>query len=104
MEAVGQLTGGLAHDFNNLLTIITGNLELLDMALDDPKARDLIRRANETARMGARHTGHILTFNRRQALQPTIVNLNNVTVGMTELLRRSLKEPINVTSELTPAL
>ena len=104
MEAVGQLTGGLAHDFNNLLTIITGNLELLDMRLEDPVDRDLVRRADEAARMGARLTGRLLTFGRRSALTPTIVNLNDTTVGMTELLRRSLGENISVTSELAPDL
>ena len=104
MEAVGQLTGGLAHDFNNLLTIITGNLELLDMQLEDPQPRDLVRRADEAARMGARLTGRLLTFSRRQALQPTVVNLNDVTIGMTELLRRSLGETVNVTSELASNL
>jgi PAS domain S-box-containing protein len=104
MEAVGQLTGGLAHDFNNLLTIIIGNLELLDMRLDDEGDRDLIRRADEAARMGARLTGRLLTFGRRGALQPTVVNLNDTTVGMTELLRRSLGEAVTVTSELASDL
>lgn len=104
MEAVGQLTGGLAHDFNNLLTVITGNLELLDMRLENEVDRDLVRRAEEAARMGARLTGRLLTFSRRRALQPTVVNLNDTTVGMTELLRRSLGESVNVTSELAPDL
>jgi PAS domain S-box-containing protein len=104
MEAVGQLTGGLAHDFNNLLTVITGNLELLDMRLENDVDRDLVRRAEEAARMGARLTGRLLTFSRRRALQPTVVNLNDTTVGMTELLRRSLGERVNVTSELAPDL
>ena len=104
MEAVGQLTGGLAHDFNNLLTIISGNLELLDMRVEGAEERDLIRRADEAARMGARLTGRLLTFSRRHALQPTVVNLNDTTVGMTELLRRSLGEIIIVTSELASDL
>ena len=104
MEAVGQLTGGLAHDFNNLLTVITGNLELLDMRLESEVDRDLVRRAEEAARMGARLTGRLLTFSRRRALQPTVVNLNDTTVGMTELLRRSLGERVNVTSALAPDL
>ena len=34
LEAIGQLAGGIAHDFNNLLTVITGNLELIEMRLD----------------------------------------------------------------------
>ena len=104
MEAVGQLTGGLAHDFNNLLTVISGNLELLDMRIEGEPERDLIRRADEAARMGARLTGRLLTFSSRRALQPTLVNLNDTTVGMTELLRRTLGESISVTSELAPDL
>ncbi|MFM9938116.1 MAG: PAS domain S-box protein [Hyphomicrobiaceae bacterium] len=104
MEAVGQLTGGLAHDFNNLLTVITGNLELLDMRVEGAEERDLIRRADEAARMGARLTGRLLTFSRRRALQPTVLNLNEVTLGMTELLRRTLGETVSVAPELAPDL
>jgi PAS domain S-box-containing protein len=104
MEAVGQLTGGLAHDFNNLLTVITGNLELLDMRIEAEDERDLVRRATEAARMGARLTGRLLTFSRRRALQPTVLNLNDTTVGMTELLRHSLGEAVSVTSDLAPEL
>ena len=104
LEAVGQLTGGLAHDFNNLLTVITGNLELLDMRVEGREERDLIRRADEAARMGARLTGRLLTFSRRRALQPTVLNLNDTTLGMTELLRRTLGENVSVTSKLAPDL
>ncbi len=96
MEAVGQLTGGLAHDFNNLLTVITGNLELLDMTLDDEKSRDMVRRADEAARMGARLTGRLLTFSRRRKLQPVVLDINEAVLSLTELLRRSLGENVSV--------
>ena len=104
MEAVGQLTGGIAHDFNNLLTIITGNLELLDMTLDDERARDLVRRADEAARMGARLTGRLLTFSRKRNLNPTVLDLNETAIGMSDLLRHSLGEAITVTTDLAPGL
>jgi PAS domain S-box-containing protein len=104
MEAVGQLTGGLAHDFNNLLTVITGNLELLDMRLEDETARDLVRRADEAARMGARLTGRLLTFSRRRRLQPSRIDLNEAVLGMMELMRRTLGETIGVGATLAPGL
>ena len=69
MEAFGQLTGGIAHDFNNLLTVITGNLELLEMRLEDEKAKALLQRAQDAAEMGARLTARLLTFARRRQLR-----------------------------------
>ncbi|WP_342363998.1 PAS domain S-box protein [Terrarubrum flagellatum] len=104
MDAIGQLTGGVAHDFNNLLTVISGNLELLDMRLDDERARDLVRRADEAARMGARLTERLLTFSRRRKLQPSVLDLNEVALGMLELLRRSLGETVRVDANLAPDL
>lgn len=100
MEAFGQLTGGVAHDFNNLLTVITGNLELLEMRLTDPKHRELLQRAQDAAGMGARLTGRLLTFARRRRFAPTRLNLNDQVRGMAELLERTLGEQISLSTTL----
>ena len=57
MDAIGQMAGGIAHDFNNLLTVITGNLELLDMAETGAKSRALITDALAAAELGAESAG-----------------------------------------------
>ena len=104
MEAVGQLTGGIAHDFNNLLTIITGNLELLEMEIENEQHRDLLSRANDAAMMGARLTNRLLTFARRRRLDPVILDLNDQVLSMAELLRRTLGEAIALGTLLEPQL
>jgi PAS domain S-box-containing protein len=104
LEAYGQLTGGVAHDFNNLLTIITGNQELLEMRLKDERDRSLLKRAQDAAEMGARLTSRLLTFARRRKLEPVVVNLNDLILGMAELLRRTLGEPVQMSSVLASAL
>ena len=103
MEAFGQLTGGIAHDFNNLLTVITGNLELLEMRLKDEKQRVLLSRAQDAADMGARLTGRLLTFARRRQFKTSALNLNEHVMGMAELLERTLGEPITLTTVLERA-
>jgi PAS domain S-box-containing protein len=103
MEAFGQLTGGVAHDFNNLLTVITGNLELLEMRLTDPKNRGLLQRAKDAADMGARLTGRLLTFARRRRYAPSRLNLNDLVLGMAELLERTLGEQISLSTTLERA-
>jgi PAS domain S-box-containing protein len=103
MEAFGQLTGGVAHDFNNLLTVITGNLELLEMRLTDPKNRGLLQRAKDAADMGARLTGRLLTFARCRRYAPSRLNLNDLVLGMAELLERTLGEQISLSTTLERA-
>jgi PAS domain S-box-containing protein len=109
MEAVGQLTGGIAHDFNNLLTIIMGNLELLDTRVkDDAAGQKSILTALSAVRRGAELTSRLLAVSRRQALSPDSIEINQLVMGMTELLQRSLGEEIEIGSqreqELWPAL
>ena len=104
MEAFGQLTGGIAHDFNNLLTVISGNQELLEMRLDDAKDLALLRRSQEAAEMGARLTARLLTFARRRQLEPTILNLNEQIIAMTELLQRSIGDHVTLKTNLAPNL
>ena len=103
MEAFGQLTGGIAHDFNNLLTVIIGNLELLEMRLQDEKSRTLLQRAYDAAGMGSRLTARLLTFARRRALVAAPLNLNEIVIGMAEILERSLGEQITLATSLEAA-
>ncbi len=100
MEAYGQLTGGIAHDFNNLLTVISGNLELLDMRIADEKQRVLLNRAIDAAEMGARLTARLLTFARRRSFSVAPVNVNELVIGLAELFERTLGEQISLTTLL----
>jgi PAS domain S-box-containing protein len=104
MEAFGQLTGGIAHDFNNLLTIVLGNLEFLEARIAAEDERVLLRRAADAAQMGARLTSRLLSFARRQRLAPAVLNLNELMLGIAELLKRSLGEQITLTTVFSGAL
>ncbi|MBT9488115.1 MAG: response regulator [Rubrivivax sp.] len=97
LEAVGQLTGGVAHDFNNLLTVVMGNAELLvEMNADRPAQRQLAEMIVSAAQRGAELTQRLLAFARKQALDPKVVDLNELVAGMDGLLRRSLGEHIEI--------
>jgi PAS domain S-box-containing protein len=104
MEAFGQLTGGVAHDFNNLLTIVLGNLERLQPTLTDEEQKDAARRAADAAQMGARLTSRLLSFARRRTLAPTVLNLNELVLGIAEILKRALGERITLTTVLAGEL
>ena len=104
MEAIGQLTGGLAHDFNNLLTVISGNLEMLERRLIDREQREMLTEAQEATEIGARLTGRLLAFGRRQPLEPKPIDLGALVLGMGDLLRHSLGEPVRLETRLAPGL
>lgn len=100
MDAIGKLTGGVAHDFNNLLTVILGNadaiLDRVDLESLPPSIRKqvgLIRVAGERA---ADLTHRLLTFARRQPLEPVETDINELLAGVDELLRRTLGDGVEV--------
>jgi PAS domain S-box-containing protein len=101
MDAIGQLTGGVAHDFNNLLTIIIGNLELLEMQMGEFEHSSLVTEALEAADLGARLTDRLLAFARRSPLEPRVVDLNDLAMGLTDMLHRTLGAPIELSTELS---
>jgi PAS domain S-box-containing protein len=97
MEAVGHLTGGLAHDFNNLLQVIRGNLELLEPAVESNEAaRRRLAGALHGVDRAAQLTRQLLAFARRQPLEPKVINLSRLIGDMTDLLRRTLGEGVQV--------
>jgi PAS domain S-box-containing protein len=97
MEAVGQLTGGVAHDFNNLLTAIIGNLEMLTSILPaGAPGRRYAEGALKAASRGSRLTEQLLTFSRRQEIQPEIVDINDLLHDTLMLCQRTVGEGIEI--------
>ncbi|SEL03673.1 hybrid sensor histidine kinase/response regulator [Halomonas daqiaonensis] len=97
MEAIGHLTGGMAHDFNNLLTVVMGNADLLVEALaDDTRLSPLAQAVADSAQRGADLTQRLLAFARRQALAPQPTDINRLIHGLTEMLRRTLGDQIEL--------
>jgi signal transduction histidine kinase/ActR/RegA family two-component response regulator len=98
MEALGRLAGGVAHDFNNLLTVIKGHSELIIERLPtkDPLlgSGQQIRKAADRA---ASLTRQMLAFSRRQALEPTVFDMNSLVADMYKLLKRLIHEDIEFT-------
>ena len=103
MEAVGQLTGGLAHDFNNLLAIIIGNLSVLQERLGGGAGAEYVDPALQAARRGAELIRRLLTFSRRQTLEPCAVEVGTLVQNISHLLVRTLGETIRVRLRLPAA-
>lgn len=105
MEVIGQLTGGVAHDFNNLLAVIIGNLDLLRKRLpDDPRSARLIETAMKGAERGAALTQRMLSFARRQELEPEAVEVPRLVAEMTDLLQRSIGPSVAIEIDFAPDL
>jgi PAS domain S-box-containing protein len=76
MDALGQLTGGVAHDFNNILMVITGHIQALKKAVaDNPKLAQAAEAISLAAQRGEALTRQLLTFARRQTVNPTVLDV-----------------------------
>jgi len=99
MESIGQLTGGLAHDFNNMMAIVIGSLDIAKLRLtgaEHPKIVACIDNAMEGAQRATVLTSRLLAFSRQQPLAPQTVDANKLISGMSELLRRTIAEHVQV--------
>jgi len=102
---VGRLAGGVAHDFNNLLTLINGYSESVLKALRPsdplyPYAQE-IKRAGEHA---ASLTNQLLTFSRKQVIQPRPLDMSTIVNDAERMLQRLIGEDIELVTTLDPLL
>ncbi|HEY1206315.1 MAG: PAS domain S-box protein [Bryobacteraceae bacterium] len=98
LEALGRLAGEVAHDFNNLLTIIGGHSQIALESIDRSQTalhRD-VEIVVEAAGRASALTRQLLTFSRRQALQPRVLDLNRVVTKMAKMLERVTREDIEL--------
>jgi two-component system cell cycle sensor histidine kinase/response regulator CckA len=105
MEAVGRLAGGIAHDFNNQLTIVQGYCKLLlDRLPPESSVRDLVLEIIKAAERSAKLTNQLLTFGRKQLLNPEILELKDVLLELLDPLRRLIGEDIKIDLRLSKEL
>ncbi|PVZ59339.1 hybrid sensor histidine kinase/response regulator [Pseudomonas sp. B1(2018)] len=103
MEAVGQLTGGIAHDFNNMLTGIIGSLDLMQRYIAEGRANEIGRfteAAVSSANRAAALTHRLLAFSRRQSLNRTPLNPNDLIRSLEDLLSRTKGDHIELKLQL----
>jgi PAS domain S-box-containing protein len=104
MEAIGQLAGGIAHDFNNLLTAIIGYGHLLkNDARHDARMSAYVGHILTAADRAAILTNDLLTFSRKQIMNPQPVDLNTIIRNMESLLSRVIGEDIELSTVMTDA-
>ncbi|MGI4936264.1 MAG: ATP-binding protein, partial [Janthinobacterium lividum] len=105
MESLGKLTGGVAHDFNNLLQVISGNLQLLAIDIaGNERAERRVSSAIAGVSRGAKLASQLLSFGRRQPLEPKVVNIGRYIAGVDDMLRRAIGEAIEIETVIAGGL
>ena len=105
LDALGQLTGGVAHDFNNLLMIISGSLYTLRKAVgDDPKSQRALSAIEGATKRGASLTSQLLTFARRQSVNPQAVDVAERIDAVREVLDAAVGSAVTLQFDVEPGV
>ncbi|MBI5131147.1 MAG: response regulator [Rhodopseudomonas palustris] len=105
MQAIGQLTGGVAHDLNNVLTVLTGGIEILTEGVADrPALKEVALMVDQAVSRASDMTHGLLSFARKQPLQPRSIDVSALMQDTARLLRSTLGGLIEIEFESVPGL
>ena len=105
MESIGRLAGGVAHDLNNLLTPIVGYADLLKREyFQNPHAVERIDHILTASEKAKRLVQQLLSFSRKQILDMKTIDLNQVLSSFHDILRRTIRENIDIQMHLSQEL
>ncbi len=104
LDALGQLTGGVAHDFNNLLMIISGSLHIMKKGVGaDAKLQRAISAMEAATKRGAALTSQLLTFARRQSVNPQTVDIGERINAVREVLDTGVGSAVTLQFDIANA-
>jgi len=97
MDSIGRLAGGVAHDFNNMLSVIIGHTELAmtRVSPDQPLFSNL-KQIRTAAEHSAGLTRQLLTFARKQAIEPIIIDFNKNIDKMLKMMKHFIGKDIKI--------
>ena len=100
-DALGQLTGGVAHDFNNLLMIISGSIHAIRKDITSEKALKALQSIDGASQRAASLTRQLLSFARRQSLQPQSIKLSERLNVLRDVLNSGLGSTVALVIDVT---
>lgn len=102
METVGQLAGGIAHEFNNILMAVMGYGETIakEMNKSDP-LRIKVNQILSLTKKAASFTKSLLTFSRKNVINPKIVKIDEIVENLKKLLLNLLGEDIELITKFS---
>lgn len=103
LEILGHLAGAIAHDFNNLLNVMLGYAELLfeELPPADPR-RVRVQQIESSVKSGAKLTGQLLAFSRKQPLLIQVIDLTKVVDEVKPMVMRLLPPGIQLAVHCPP--
>jgi signal transduction histidine kinase/CheY-like chemotaxis protein len=105
LDGLGRLAGGIAHDFNNLLTLILNYATFAAKELEEGSpVREDVERIRRAGKRAAALTRQLLAFSRNEIVEPRVLELNDVVKDVERLLRRTIGENIDFTTDLGPSV
>ena len=97
IESVGRLATGIAHDFNNLLSVINSYCDLQILKLEDgTPAMKYAQQIRAAGRKGVDLVSQLMTFSRKDRPNPTNLDLSHVVEEVKGMLRRVIREDIEM--------
>jgi PAS domain S-box-containing protein len=95
-DALGQLTGGVAHDFNNLLMVISGSIHTIRKEIMGEKALRALQSIDGASQRAASLTRQLLTFARRQNVQPQSIKPSERLDMLRDVLNSGLGSTVSL--------
>ncbi|HYO16632.1 MAG TPA: ATP-binding protein [Thermoanaerobaculia bacterium] len=105
MDAVGRLAGGLAHDINNYINAITSQCELVQMkSQPGDRVYEKMEMVIATAGKITALIRRLLAFSKQKPTHVRVIDLNEVVDGLRGMMKRLLREDIQLETFLPVSL
>lgn len=102
MEPLGRLAGGVVHDLNNLLMVVMGSCEILTEQDVPADWRPELEQISQCAERAGKLVTRLLSFSRRPAEPPQLVDPNPLIRDLQKMLSRLIGDDIRLVTALEP--
>ncbi|CAN5913519.1 hybrid sensor histidine kinase/response regulator [soil metagenome] len=95
LETLSFVTGSVAHDFNNMLAVISSSVHVHKIRRPETADDKTIAAISRSVQAGVRLTRQLLSFSKKQALRPEVIQFQTWLPSADALMRSTLGSPVS---------